>query len=136
MSAKYGKIAATYKNVEKEAIVETEDPHKLVLMMFDGLIKAMNIYIDNIDIKTADIELRSKNFSKSLTIIYALQSSLDFEKGGEIANNLFQTYEFARQMLIGSINNMNAVGPTRAVGLLSQIREAWADMGSQLKNDQ
>ncbi|XDZ63030.1 flagellar export chaperone FliS [Alphaproteobacteria bacterium LSUCC0396] len=124
-----------YQSTERNALAETEDPHKLVLIMFDALIKSMEIYIDNIDLKTADLDLRSKHFSRSLTIIYSLQSSLDFEKGGEIATNLFQTYEFARQMIIGSIKDMDGEGPKRAVSLLSDIREAWAQMGEQLTDE-
>jgi len=124
-----------YQSTERNALAETEDPHKLVLIMFDALIKSMEMYIENIDIKTADLELRSKYFSRSLTIIYSLQSSLDFEKGGEIASNLFQTYEFARQMVIGSIKDMDSKGPKRAVLLLADIREAWAQMGEKLTNE-
>ena len=135
MSQKYKKMTDVYQSTERNALAETEDPHKLVLIMFDALIKSMEIYIDNIDLKTADLELRSKHFSRSLTIIYSLQSSLDFEKGGEIATNLFQTYEFARQMIIGSIKDMDGKGPKRAVSLLSDIREAWAQMGEQLTDE-
>ncbi|NCW54725.1 flagellar export chaperone FliS [Alphaproteobacteria bacterium LSUCC0226] len=135
MSQKYKKMTDVYQSTERNALAETEDPHKLVLIMFDALIKSMEIYIDNIDLKTADLELRSKHFSRSLTIIYSLQSSLDFERGGEIATNLFQTYEFARQMIIGSIKDMDGEGPKRAVSLLSDIREAWAQMGEQLTDE-
>jgi flagellar protein FliS len=135
MSQKYKKMTDVYQSTERNALAETEDPHKLVLIMFDALIKSMEIYIDNIDLKTADLDLRSKHFSRSLTIIYSLQSSLDFEKGGEIATNLFQTYEFARQMIIGSIKDLDGEGPKRALSLLSDIREAWAQMGEQLTDE-
>lgn len=124
-----------YQTTERSALVETEDSHKLVLVMFDALMKSIEIYIDNIDVKKADLELRSKHFSRALTIIYSLQSSLDFEKGGEIADNLFQTYEFARQMIISSIKDMDETGPQRALALLGEIREAWAQMGEQLNNE-
>ena len=124
-----------YQTTERIALAETDDTHKLVLVMFDALMKSIETYIDNIDVKKADLELRSRHFSKALTIIYALQSSLDFEKGGEIADNLFQTYEFARQMIIGSIKDMDEIGPKRALSLLVEIREAWAQMGEQLSND-
>jgi len=135
MSQKYKKMTDVYQSTERNALAETEDPHKLVLIMFDALIKSMEMYIENIDIKTADLELRSKYFSRSLTIIYSLQSSLDFEKGGEIASNLFQTYEFARQMVIGSIKDMDSKGPKKAGLLLADIREAWAQMGEKLTNE-
>ena len=135
MSNNYKKIADVYKSTERNALVESDDPHKLVLVMFDALIKSIDIYVENIDVKKADLELRSKHFSRALTIIYSLQSSLDFEKGGEIADNLFQTYEFARQMVIGSIRTMDKTGPKRAISLLSEIREAWAQMGENLTNE-
>ena len=135
MSRNYKKMADAYQTTERNALVETDDPHQLVLVMFDALIKSIEIYVDNIDVSKADLDLRSKHFSRALTIIYSLQSSLDFEKGGEIAENLFQTYEFARQMIIGSIKDMDAVGPTRALALLADIREAWAQMGEQLGNE-
>ena len=38
----------------------------------------------------------SKYLVRCLTTIYSLQTSLDFEKGGTIATNLFQLYEFCR----------------------------------------
>ena len=131
----YKKMTDAYQTTERNALVETDDPHQLVLVMFDALMKSIEIYIDNIDVKKADLELRSKHFSRALTIIYSLQSSLDFEKGGEIADNLFQTYEFARQMIISSIKDMDETGPQRALALLGEIREAWAQMGEQLNNE-
>ena len=134
MSRSYKKNVDAYKTTERNALVETDDPHQLVLIMFDALIKSMETYVENIDVSTANLGLRSKHFSRSLTIIYSLQSSLDFEKGGDIADNLFQTYEYSRQMIIGSIKNMNPEGPNRAVGLLKEIRAAWAQMGEQLSN--
>ena len=135
MSRNYKKMTDAYQTTERNALVETEDPHQLVLVMFDALIKSIEVYVDNLDVKTADLELRSKHFSRALTIIYSLQSSLDFEKGGDIADNLFQTYEFARQMIIGSIKDMDEAGPKRALALLTEIREAWAQMGGQLSNE-
>ena len=135
MSMSYKKMTDAYQTTERNALAETLDNHKLVLVMFDALMKSIEIYIDNIDVKKADLELRSKHFSRALTIIYSLQSSLDFEKGGEIADNLFQTYEFARQMIITSIKDMDETGPQRALALLGEIREAWAQMGEYLNNE-
>ena len=40
--------------------------------------------------------LPADHVNRALTAIYILQSSLDFELGGEIAGDLFQLYEFAR----------------------------------------
>ena len=42
----------------------------------------------------------SKYMARSLSSIYALQTSLNFEKGGKIATNLFQLYEYCRAQII------------------------------------
>jgi len=38
-------------------------------------------------------------------------------------------------MVIGSIKDMDSDGPKRAVSLLADIREAWAQMGEKLTNE-
>lgn len=124
----YNKMLDAYSNSEKKAVIESEDSHSMVLLLFDDLIKSMRIFCENIDPKTADLEIRSERMSKSLTIIYALQSSLDFEKGGKIAENLFKLYEYARQQIIYDSKKGKAVGTLIAMASLEDIREAWVEI--------
>ena len=91
------KITNAYQSVERQALGEADDPHFVVLMMFDSLLKSMALFHENIAAyEGSTLELKSESFARALTIIYALQSSLDFEKGGSISNNLFQLYEYSR----------------------------------------
>ena len=120
-----------YSNSEKKAVIESEDSHSMVLLLFDELIKSIRIFCENIDPKTANSDVRSEKMSKSLTIIYALQSSLDFEKGKDIAENLFQLYEFARQQLMADLKSGKPDGTLKAIHCLADIRDAWDEMGKQ-----
>ena len=133
MSRNYKKMTDAYQTTERNAIVETEDPHQLVLVMFDALIKSIEVYVDNLDVKTADLELRSKHFSRALTIIYSLQSSLDFEKGGDISNNLFRIYEYSRQQLITDLKNGKLNGVTNAIHIIKEIADAWNQIADEVK---
>ena len=117
-----------YSNSEKKAIVEAEDSHAMVLLLFDELIKTLRIFSENIDAKKGNSDLKSNNMSRALTIIYALQSSLDFELGGEIAENLFRLYEYARQQVIAEAKTNEASGTLVAIASLEDIREAWAEI--------
>ena len=78
----YNHITQAYQNAERQALEEMNDPHLIVLTMFDALLKSMQLFQANIDIRNGgDSEVKSKHFARALSIIYALQSSLDFEKG-------------------------------------------------------
>ena len=122
---KNSKMLNAYANSEREAAVDSEDPHTLICVLFDELCRSMNIFFTNLDKKNADLELRSKALSKSLNVIYALQTSLNFEAGGEIAENLFRLYEYARQQLLASAKSEDPEGVRAAINSLSEIRDAW-----------
>jgi flagellar protein FliS len=128
----YSKMLDAYSNSEKKAVIEAEDSHAMVLLLFDELIKTARIFSENINTETADLNLRSEKMSKALTIIYALQSSLDFERGGEIAENLYRLYEYTREQILIDNKNGEAVGILVAISSLEDIREAWVEIRSIL----
>jgi len=129
MNMNYGRVGEAYKNADRQAINEITDPHAIVLTMFDELLKSMMLFAENADLKVGgDLELKSKNFARSMTIIYALQTSLDFELGGDIANNLFRLYEYARQQLLADMKAGHGVATKACHALLSDIRDAWAQI--------
>lgn len=122
-------VTQAYQNAEMQALQETDDPHKVILAMLEALVKSMTIFELNLDLRNGgDSELKSKHFARAITIIYALQSALDFEKGGEIAKNLFQLYEFARQQLIADLSKGFANGTPDATQALKEILEAWRSL--------
>ena len=133
----FGKISQAYEDIERQSLNEADDPHLVVSVLFKELLKSMNLFVDNIDVKSGgDLNVKSKQFARALTIIYGLQSSLDFEKGGAIAENLFQLYEFARQTLIDDLGKGKAEGTPQAINLLGEIKEAWDEIGKDNENEQ
>ncbi len=128
----YGKMLDAYSNSEKKAVIEAEDSHAMVLLLFDELIKTARIFSKNINADCGDLKLRSETMSKALTIIYALQSSLDFERGGEIAENLYRLYEYTREQILIDNKSGEAVGILVAISSLEDIREAWVEIRSIL----
>ena len=123
------KASQTYQKVEEQSFVELEDTHTIVLTMLKELIRSIELFEANIDLKEGDQQIKSKHFSRSLTIIYALQSSLDFEKGGEIARGLFQLYEYCRQQLLKDMKNGKIEKTNNAKLSLIDITEAWEEIG-------
>ena len=126
------KIAKSYVEVERQNLKEIDDPHLIILKLFDSLINAMNNFVESS--KTNEkMELRSEQFSRALSILYALQSSLDFEKGGDISNNLFRIYEYSRQQLISDLKNGKLNGVTNAIHIIKEIADAWNQIADEVK---
>ena len=76
-----------------------------------------------------------KNLSK-LSIIYGLQTSLDFDKALEIANNLFQLYEYCRHEIIRGFSQKFKDGILKAIDVINQTMEGWENtISREIKMD-
>ena len=117
-----------YTSVDRHSTAEAEDTHAMITALFDELLRRMRSFSQNIDGDGEALQLRNESYAKSLAILHALQSCLDFDKGGEIAENLFRLYEFARQQLLASFRTGNAERVDAAIFSLSEIRDAWNSM--------
>ena len=122
------KFINAYKNANREAVAESEDPQALIMVLLDELLRAMRAYVTIVE-KQDDAKARKNdNLTRSLTIIYGLQSCLNFEDGGEIAENLFKLYEYSRVQLLDASATGETVGMNAAIQAISDIREAWSMM--------
>ena len=127
------KFINAYKNASREAVAESEDPQALIMVLLDELLRAMRAYVTIVE-KQDDAKARKNdNLTRSLTIIYGLQSCLNFEEGGEIAENLFKLYEYSRVQLLNTSTTGETVGMNAAIQAISDIREAWSMMNLDLQ---
>ena len=85
-----------YGAYEKQAI-ETLSKEDLVVKTFEELISQLNIA--KIALENKDIKTKAESISKITKALQLLQASLDFEKGGEIAENLNKLYDFCLDQL-------------------------------------
>ena len=60
------KITSAYQSVERQALGEADDPHFVVLMMFDSLLKSMALFHENIAAHEGNtLELKSESFARA-----------------------------------------------------------------------
>jgi len=108
---------------------------KLVLDIQDDKARKADKFIADIAQDEKNIQKKSKNLSKSLSIIYGLQTSLDFDKALDIANNLFQLYEYCRQEIIKGFSQKIEDGIIKAIDIINQIMEGWEEIPSFERKD-
>lgn len=119
------KSLKAYTSVDRHSSAEAEDTHAMIAALFDELLRRMRSFGNNIDGDAEAMQSRNESYAKSLAILHALQSCLDFENGGEIADNLFRLYEFARQQLLASLQTGDVERVNSAIDSLAEIRDAW-----------
>ena len=121
--------ALHYEKTEKIDVTSPDDAQSILIKCYDELLKSIKSFQDNIVPKTDSLRKKSNSFSKALTIIYTLQSSIDFEKDLNIAKNLFQIYEFTRVALINEFKSCQVEKSLLAVSALQEIRDTWRKIG-------
>ena len=116
--------ATQYKNTDQMEIAQP-DANSILIKCFDELIKSMKIFQNNIVPNTENFRKKSSSFSRALTILYSLQSSVDFEKDINIAKSLFQVYEYTRISLIEEFKSCKVNKSINALTALVEIRDSW-----------
>ncbi len=110
-----------YQNY-KEVEIETASGLKLVVMLYQGAIKFLNIAKEANSSKRYDIV--NTNIIKAQDIVSELISSLNFE-AGEIAQNLYSLYLYINRRLLEANIQKNMHIIDEILSLLTTLREAW-----------
>ena len=121
-------VSQAYAQVGVESAVMSASPHQLIVMLFEGT-KSARVRA-RILIEQNDIVGKGNALSKAIDIISnGLKLGLDMEKGGELAENLSDLYDYmVRRLLHANINNdLQAIIEVEA--LLGNIAAAWKQIG-------
>ncbi len=132
----YSRAAESYGSVQVVTGVATANNVQLIQMLFDGLIESLATAKGHIENRA--IEDKSKAIARAGRIVVGLQGALDFERGGELAQNLHELYAYVTRRLfhINAHNDLQALDEVTM--LIKDISQAWQTLpsllGSQVKS--
>ncbi len=116
-------------NQYKETQVTTANQGKLIVMLYDGAIKFINIALDNMTPSSYDVV--NNNIIKAQDIITELVFSLNMDVGGEISQNLFNLYMYFKKQLLEANIKKDPEILKHTVKLLKELRDAWEQISSK-----
>ena len=120
--------AAAYQQVSVGIATETTDPHRLIMMLFEGAQAA--IVVARSQMAQNHIAEKGAAISKAIDIVTnGLQASLDLEQGGELAERLAALYEYISHRLLWANLKNDTAALDEAAHLLGEIQSAWAQIG-------
>ena len=121
----YNASMKQYINDEIAAKTSSLDPHKIIEEVLKDLKKNMETLAYSIDNEPVVSSIKSNSFSKSLTAIYILQSSLNFEDGKDIAENLYNIYEFCKDGIMKGFTKRDSKLIYDAIPPIDEILDGW-----------
>ncbi len=116
----------TYNQTKVTSETNKRDGHEAVKYALDQVINSMEKLNSGVD-----SEDKEQYFERALSSIYFLQKCLDFEKGGDLAKNLFKVYEYCRVQIVefalkGTVKKLDT-----AIEFVKTILDGWDGISPQ-----
>lgn len=118
---------AAYASVGIETSVPSADPHKLILLLFEGA--KIAISAGKLHMEQGNIAEKGSSISKAIDIITnGLKASLDYEAGGDLSQKLGALYDYMAQRLLWANLKNDPAALDEVMRLLNELHGAWAQI--------
>jgi flagellar protein FliS len=131
--SRYAAPDARYRDIDVASRVQGATPHGLVLIMFEELLKGLDV-LRAIE-AAGDLARRNAIQARVVSLLHGLETSLDYKKGGEIADNLGRIYREARRLLGTTPGTDRQSAIIQARDMLSTVSGAWEAIGHEVNRD-
>ena len=124
-------VPSNYLRTYRNNAVLTASPGQLVLMLYDGALRALDSVIEGFARPETDyrrLEAINRGLLKANAILGELRGNLDLVAGGDVAKSLADLYDFYIRHLeqANFLKDMQRVLDVQR--LLQQLRDGWAEM--------
>jgi len=117
----------------RQADVTTADQGKLILMVYDHCIKWVRKAEEELTV--GKMERMARAIQRAQNGLTELMCTLNMEKGGEIARNLFRLYDFYSRHLTAAIRQQSHKHLQDVAGMMGRLREAWVVAIENVRRD-
>ena len=120
-------VSTTYTDVELSSQVEGASPHQLVQILFQELVR--NLGLMEAAITAGNFSRLGSSYSRTLAILTWLQSTLDMERGGEVAATLATIYIDCRRRTSRAARDRDLAQIQIVQETIGEIAGAWSAIG-------
>ena len=129
-SSMFQRQASAYKQVHINTGVDSASPHKLVVMLFEGLTDAMAQARGAI--RSRNIEQKGRAIGRAVGIVTeGLRGRLNLQEGGKLAADLDELYAYITIRLIHANLRNDETALDECSRLLEPVRLAWSQIADQ-----
>ena len=121
-----------YKTTKNDLALTDASPQKLIALLLDGALEHVSKARGAME--RGEVADMGAAIGKAMTIISSLQASLNFEQGGDIANNLDSLYDYMTQLLLQATSEKNVDYLREVSGLLCEIKDGWDSIPADMRD--
>jgi flagellar protein FliS len=121
-----GDPAATYRQIDLAGRTGGADPHALIEMLYSEGSSALRSAAWAAEKRKFDI--KSERVARATAVLFALESGLDFDKGGDVSKALANFYHGLRQQILQASLGTNPKPFRDAADSLDEIASAWSSV--------
>lgn len=118
-------MGANALNVYQQNSVNTASREKLLLMLYDGLVRFIRQGINGIEEK--DIKKVNDNFVKAQNIVLEFMATLNIEVGGEMAKSLNLLYDYMHRRLVEANVKKDVEIANEVLGFAEELKETFEE---------
>ena len=115
--------------------VKTAGQGQIIVMLYNEALKQLDIANFELGSSSPRLDRAHNAIIKTREILTELTVSLDFEKGGNIARNLFNLYVYFNQQLMESNLKKDPSSLKEIHRLMSDLRDAWATVEGTVRQN-
>ncbi len=115
----------------REIQVKTANQIRLIVMLYDGAIRHLNHALDLFEKGHRRYDELNTHVIAAQDILSELMASLDFDRGGAVARNLFSLYAFMNRRLLEANLKKESAPIAEVKKQLGELREAWDELSSR-----
>lgn len=124
------RAAQLYARVDVETAVDSADPLRLVLMLYDGALRAIAEASGHL--ARRDVAAKGAAIGRAIDIVEnGLVASVDAKAGGALAGQLVDLYRWIEQCLTRANARNDVAALEEAASLLLELRGAWQQLDSR-----
>ena len=127
----YGRNLKAYKKTSLEAELSVASPHRVIQMLFNGLIERLSQAKGAIERK--DYEYKANRISKAMGIIEGLQGALDRKENPALGDKMYALYDYMKQLLDQASVSLDENPIDEVINLITPIKNAWDNIPEDIK---
>lgn len=119
-----GNADATYRSIDLAGRTGGADAHGLVGLLYAEASRALRSAAWAAEHRRFDV--KSERVTRAIAILFALETGLDFDRGGDVSRSLSRLYQGARTRVVDASLGTDPAPFIEVANTLDEIGEAWA----------